>query len=76
MSCHRVRQLLLEAIPLKSYIIPSCVSISGSADRFCAATVTLEGLSNGAAAAAVELDSRELVMALLAGIGVGADNDS
>jgi len=76
MSCHRVRQLPLEAIPFKSYIIPSCVSISGSADRFCTADVPFEGLSNGAAAAAVELDSRELVMLLLAGIGVGAGSDS
>ncbi len=75
MSCHRVRQLPLEAIPFKSYSIPSCVSISGSADRFCAATVTLEGL-NAAAAIAVELDSRELVMVLMAGIGVCAGNDS
>jgi len=38
--------------------------------------VTFEGLSDAAAAAAVELDSRELVMVMLAGTSVGAGNDS
>ena len=76
MSCHRVKQLPLDAMPFKSYIIPSCVSTGGSADRFCAAAVTFEGLSDAAAAAAVELNSRELVMVPLAGPRFGAGSDS
>ena len=76
MSCHRVRQVPLEAMPFKSYIIPSCVSTRGSADRFCAAAVPFEGLNDAAAAAAVELDSSELVMVLLAGTSIGAGSDS
>jgi len=55
-----VRQLPLDATPFKSYINPSCVNTSGSADKFCTAAVSFEGLNDAAAAAAVELDSREL----------------
>ncbi len=65
-SCHRVWQAPADAMPFKSYIIPSCVRTSGSADRFWATAVTVGMLSGAAVATAVELGSREVVMVALA----------